>query len=64
MAREAVIVTGRGFRIWCGAVPELASYEHACMIKSRNASITKGNTTDGKFDLIVEKLRATANSSQ
>lgn len=62
MERKAIIITGRGFPIWCGTVPELASYEHLCMIKSRNAAITKGNITENKFDLIVEKLRAATNS--
>ena len=56
MAREAVIVSGRGFSIWCGAVPELANYPWICKLKSRNAAITSGNTKDDRFPLILKAI--------
>lgn len=60
--RNAAIIIGRGFPIWCGAVPELASYPHLCMIKSRNAAITERNTKDN-FDLVVDKLTEAVRSA-
>lgn len=61
MERGAVIVTGRGFPIWCGAVPELAAYENICRIKSRNAAITEGNTVG--FKLIENALSLLAENA-
>lgn len=51
-----IIVMMRARRYWEEAVPALKTYDYYHLRSAQNVSITRGNISDGGFDLIKEAL--------
>lgn len=57
MRREALIICMRSWRLWCEAVPKLATYPRLHRIRNaRNPALSPANLPDG-YDAVLETVR-------
>lgn len=65
MRRGALVLCMRGYRYWCGAVPELANYAALLRPKNpRSASLSVGNLGGEGFARVLRALEASPSSAE